>query len=464
MTSDLTRRDLLKGFAGTTALLTTGALTGGCESLLRKIRNRPVRRDISTLGTSHPIVETYRDAVSAMRMLGSGDGRSWARQAQIHFDHCPHGNWFYFEEICRELTGHEDFALPYWNWQKNPSIPAHFWGGSGNPLFHSPRTATQTSTAPDWAVGAPVIEGILDEPNFIVFGSGPSSSGELESTPHNTIHGFVGGTMGSYHSPLDPVFWCHHNMVECLWLEWNRRGHANPNDPAWTQHAFNGQFFDRNGASVDTSVLATLLLPIFAYRFDDASKGEGDRFRLDREALRRLLEEGAEVRIDVRERFSMAQGLEVAVARPATPRMEIEPGALRAMVEEAAPDERLFLMVRDVTPPEDEDFFVRVFVGEVADPPDDPLGDPRYAGSFAFFADSEAPHREHAPSFRVDLTDAVRRVAERGELGGEAMGVTLVAVPFEGRTPSTRSFRVGTLEAVRSVITPSEPVARGGRY
>lgn len=474
MTVDITRRDLLKGTAGATALFATGALTGGCESLLDAIRNRPVRRDIATLGSNHSIVQTYRAAVSAMQGLPSNDGRNWDAQAQIHYDHCPHGNWFflpwhraylyYFEEICRELTGNENFALPYWNWQKDRSVPSHFWGGSGNPLFHSPRTATPASTAPSWAVGPSVIEGILDEPNFIVFGSGPSSTGELEGTPHNTIHGFVGGTMGGYHSPLDPVFWCHHNMVECLWVEWNRRGHGNPNDPAWTGQSFDGQFVDRDGSSVDISVFATLLLPILAYRFDDAEKGEEDRFLLDRDALRTLLEEGTDVRIDVRERFSMARELAITVDRPSTESMEIEPGVVRAMVDEAAANERLFLMVGDVTPPEDEDFFVRVFVGDVDDPPGDPLGDPRYAGSFAFFTDSEAPHREHAPSFRVDLTDAVRRMASQGELGGGPMGVTLVAVPFEGREPRTRTLRVGTLEATRSVITPSQPVVRGGRY
>src|SRR5262245_36398145 len=94
--------------AGVVSLL---MLTGGCAGLIHAIRHRPVRRDISKLPANHPIIETYKAAVSAMKALPSSDPRNWTRQAQIHFDHCPHGNWYFlpwhraylflFEQICR---------------------------------------------------------------------------------------------------------------------------------------------------------------------------------------------------------------------------------------------------------------------------------------------------------------------------------------------------------------------------
>ena len=56
-----------------------------------------------------------------MIALPAADGRSWNKQALIHNNHCTHGNWwflpwhraylFYFEAICRKLTGNNDFAL-----------------------------------------------------------------------------------------------------------------------------------------------------------------------------------------------------------------------------------------------------------------------------------------------------------------------------------------------------------------
>jgi tyrosinase len=129
------RREFLKGLGAASAvsLLT---LTGGCDQLIDIIEHRPVRRDISKLTANDPIIQTYQAAVTAMKGLGSSDGRNWTNQALIHFNHCPHGNWYFlpwhrayllaFEQICRQLTGNNDFALPYWNWTANPSVPAVF--------------------------------------------------------------------------------------------------------------------------------------------------------------------------------------------------------------------------------------------------------------------------------------------------------------------------------------------------
>ena len=106
-----TRRDFLKGMGLTSLAIATGA----CESCYNKIKDRPTRRNIANLAANDPIIQTYRDAVSKMQALPPGDGRNWTKQAEIHNNHCVHGNWwflpwhraylFYFEAICRKLTG-----------------------------------------------------------------------------------------------------------------------------------------------------------------------------------------------------------------------------------------------------------------------------------------------------------------------------------------------------------------------
>ncbi len=138
----ITRRRLIEA----AMTLAAGTAVGGCpctpgsvcEKLLEAIRNRPTRRNIALLEGNSPTIEAFRDAVAAMKALPTSDGRNWERQAQIHQEHCPHGNWlflpwhraylYYFERICRELSGMSDFALPYWHWGKSPQIPAVFWG------------------------------------------------------------------------------------------------------------------------------------------------------------------------------------------------------------------------------------------------------------------------------------------------------------------------------------------------
>jgi tyrosinase len=263
------------------------------EMLLDKIKNRPVRRDISSLDASDPVLESFREAITAMKALPSSNNRSWAKQAEIHgtiaggFNFCTHGNWlflpwhraylFYFEEICRELSGDDSFGLPYWNWTDNPQVPAVFWNSS-DPLFHSPRTATPSSTANPAIVGQANIDSILSTTNFEVFASDKinctvsqntsAGYGPLEGGPHNYIHGFVGGTMGSGASPLDPVFWTHHNRIEQLWVEWNiTRGNPNTSDSDWTCRSFS-EFYNRDGNPVEISVPVMMLFPLLSYRFD----------------------------------------------------------------------------------------------------------------------------------------------------------------------------------------------------
>ena len=245
---------------------------------------RPTRRNIATLANGDATLVAFREAVRQMKALPDSDRRSWRNQALIHQNFCPHGNWLFlpwhraylhfFEEICKELTHDERFALPYWNWTLNTSIPEVFWDAPANPLFHPGRVATpasQTGAPTD----APTLNGILDETNFQLFGSGSialeasqrdfSFYGPLEGTPHNYVHGFVGGDMGSFMSPLDPIFWCHHNMIEALWFEWNvRRSNPNPSEAAWADRVFT-EFCDRRGLPVRVSVKETLLYPAEAY-------------------------------------------------------------------------------------------------------------------------------------------------------------------------------------------------------
>lgn len=124
------RRGFLKGIGGAAMGLVLASSLGGCESILQAIRNRPTRRRLNANSAAvQADVQTYRAAVAAMQALPASDPRHWAKQAGIHgtvsggFNLCQHGtphffSWhraylFYFEEICRQLTGEKRFALPY---------------------------------------------------------------------------------------------------------------------------------------------------------------------------------------------------------------------------------------------------------------------------------------------------------------------------------------------------------------
>ena len=288
----LTRRQFLTFCSLLTGAGLAGSALSACDpedlaGLLEQINNRPVRREITGLAPTDSIIQSYGAAITAMKALPTSDARNWTRQAQIHNDTCRHRSWLFFpwhraylytfERICRELSGDQAFALPYWNWTANPQIPAVFWDTS-SPLFHSPRSANASSTASALSVGSQVIDNILQVTNFLTFAGqavplndtalfGPGA-GTVEGTPHNYIHGFVGGTMASFMSPLDPVFWTHHNRIDELWVEWNIiRGNPNTNASDWTQTVFN-DFPDADGNAIQISVFETILYPLLSYRFD----------------------------------------------------------------------------------------------------------------------------------------------------------------------------------------------------
>jgi tyrosinase len=459
----VSRREFLR-LAGFTGLaLGMEVFLGSCEPLIGKIANRPVRRNLASLSATDPIIVAYKDAVTQMKNLPASDPRSWAAQAQIHFDHCPHGNWFflpwhraylyYFEKICRELSGMADFALPYWNWSANPQVPGVFWGSS-NPLFDASRSASQTSAAATEFVGPAVLETILSETNFLLFASGSAvgqrdftSYGALEGRPHNYIHGFVGGTMGTFQSPLDPVFWTHHNMIDYCWVNWNiDRGNPNTDSSDWINFNFNGNFVDETGVSAEINVLETLLMPLFTYRYEESAIGSSssdEAPEMSQEALETFLETGADVQVEFLAQSELSQGATVQLNRPLAETLAIDPSAV-STIQEDGEDLRLLLTVGEVAMPGGGDFFVRVFVNKPDATANTPIEDPHYAGSFAFFMDSQHAHQGERPDFIVDLTNTVRRLG--GDMDQEKVDIQLVPVALPGREPAVQSFELESLQ------------------
>lgn len=467
----LSRREFVKG-ASAFGAISLIAWSGGCESC--NVQNRPTRRNISNLAASDPIIQTYKAAVAAMKALPSSDPRNWTQQANIHFNHCTHGNWFflpwhryyllYFERICRKLTGDNGFALPYWNWTTHPGVPDVFWDTS-SPLYDPNRGVTQADQAdPSW-VGASVIQNILNEPNFNIFASGPpvggqlhfaTNTGILEGNPHNNIHGWIDSTdMGTFMSPLDPVFWTHHNMLDCLWVDWNiNLGNANTNDPAWGNQQFS-DFVDENGNPVTITVVDSVLLPIFVYQFEPCAPGEaGQAQRRSRNELEKFLRAGAPSKFEFVKKFELGQAITVEVGKSATGTIKVEPEAFRSVLE--GNRNLAVLTVSDVEIPSKRDFFVRVFVNKPDASTQTPIDDAHYAGSFAFFFDEAAMKGHDGESamterpkagYLVDMTPTLKKLNQAASLPSGQVDVSLVPVPYAHREAAGQSLTVGRLEA-----------------
>ena len=467
--SIFSRRDFMRGL-GAFGATTLTLWLGGCEACLTQIQNRPTRKNIANLAPTDPIIQTYKAAVAAMKALPGSDPRNWLNQANIHFNNCTHGNWFflpwhrgyllYFERICRKLTGVSDFALPYWNWTTHPAIPDPFWDTT-SPLYDSNRGVTQSMQAdPSW-VGAPVIQNILSQ-SFNLFASGPPVGGELhfatntgmlEGTPHNSIHGWIDSSdMGTFQSPRDPVFWTHHNMLDCLWVDWNiNLNNPNTNDPSWTNQQFN-DFFDENGNPAGITVIDTVLYPIFLYQFEPCGPTEM-MSKMTKTQLEQFLKAGAPSKWEVSKHFELVQSLRAEVGKVATGSIKIEPNAFSSALESAGKT-AVVLTLGEVEIAEKHDFFVRVFLNKPDASAQTPIDDPHYAGSFALFSDESAMKNHQSKDaagrpkagFLVNITPTLRKLNQAGSLSGAKVDVHLVPMPYERRETAGQQLTIGKLE------------------
>lgn len=185
----------------------------------------------------NPVLDTYARGVQMMKDLDGADGptpQSWMWAANTHgmeivpaprptWGQCQHQALFFlpwhraylawFEGTIRQLTGEDDWALPYWNYSDPASdrkLPAEFTVQTrtvdgqvvDNPLFSPNRN-------PDAIPSDDVdLRSALRQPNFVLrmdYGFGgvlpDQYTGLAERLPHNYVHGDIGGQAGDMGSP-----------------------------------------------------------------------------------------------------------------------------------------------------------------------------------------------------------------------------------------------------------------------
>jgi hypothetical protein len=233
-----------------------------------------LRKNIRNLTTTE--LQGFRDAVAAMQALPATDPCSWEFQANIHYNMCNHSvdywlPWhrmylYYFEKILVGHSGGKLKGLPYWDYARSTqtTFPASFYpstytsGGSTfpNALYYTPRTNVTSSS---FALSFSSTDPATANSNLVFNGF----SGSLQGAPHNYVHGAIGGTMGNFHSPLDPIFWVHHCVLDRLWQKWLALGGGRSNpigDPMWMNTAFTFYDYD-NGCAQATLKVKDVLDP-----------------------------------------------------------------------------------------------------------------------------------------------------------------------------------------------------------
>ena len=470
--NNMNRRVFVKGIGLVSASLLLGTL-GGCEELAEEIRNRPTRR---RLRTGSPEVDadiaTYRQAVTLMKGLPSSDPRNWAVQAAIHgtalggFNLCQHGtphffSWhraylFYFEKICQKLTGNPHFGLPYWNWNQNPDL---------NPAFLDTTSVlylarVNTSVAALSAVSTAELAPIFTDTDFYTFWP------QIEGTPHNSVHSFVGDTMGGGGSAMDPIFWTHHCMVDYCWDKWNiDMGNNNPSDPTWNGTSWN-YFVDGDGHATTMTAGITTLMPLLSYQYEHSDIGTpvpalSIKTKAEFNKVQDRLKKGADIKFIIKNRIPVVGKTTLSIGRPFTVEPKVSAGDLAVIINNDATKDHVFVSINYVQLPAESDFFVRVFINLPDANSSTPVADPHYAGSFAFFGTpmpeksmtAGMPAHKHVPKFLVNITPTLQKLRKNPQFDDRSkLSVQLVAVPFLGKfeNPATQLL----LDTVEIIVTP----------
>lgn len=473
------RRDLLKVClsAGVGALaLSTARTSRAQEPSPAPSPGTPplrVRCDVATLAPDGPEIKAYKAGVAAMKKRPAGAFDNWATQAGIHQNFCPHGNdfflpWhraylYYFEQICRQASGDPSFQLPYWDWTTDPQLPAEFWGDASNPLFDGTRRIGPNDTADPDYVGPDVIDEILQLEDFYAFASaraqvscpppGPALQrkrcgyGLLEGRPHNYIHGWISGNMGTFLSPLDPIFWLHHCNIDRLWSAWNEQ-HANSDDPGWLGFEFPQNFYAADGGKVTVKVGSLLDTRALGYTYDRSN------LALPAPVPAPAPEQGLFPTEAVNARAAVGNapvGVRLSPGSELRARMNALVAATRATRSGT-----LRLTLAGVQPPRTPTG-VRVFVNCPYATANTPTNDPHYVGSFTFFEHGAGPgmsaaeHAEHSGgtrTFYLDAGPALRRLRRAKRFTGtEDVQVHFVPVPLR---------RTGRQDASAERVAPTK--------
>lgn len=439
----------------------TGSETQATAYPFPRFAKTRYRRSLREVVADPKALAKLTDAYGKLKKLPKDDPRSWCEQANLHYKHCSfpaggngqtpyylqvHFGWFFlpwhraylyfFESLLGSLIADESFALPYWDWSNDLTVPDVFFDPA-SPLYHSLRDvkkgqsilddlAVRDRTKPD------TIEAIKSIPYFYPllqnltgsFGGPPDSlesdtllQGALEANPHNAIHNWVGGDMGAFETAArDFLFFCHHANVDRLWAEWMQRpGHTNPSSQTWLTQWFN--FVDPKGQSVSITAADTVDFTRVNVLY------QPPQTQTERLAMLRAKKENPTV----------LEGRQVEV----TARLRIV-GEGRKRLAPAARRRTIRLTVDGFEAPDDAALRIHAFLNKEGADAKTPLTDEHYVGTFFIVpmqspnaARAGHPEKKHPHPPRTLNLDISERAA--GLLGGAAPKVTLVPVDRQGK-------------------------------
>lgn len=444
-----------------------------------------VRKDIWKLEADKPwddVTLAYAIGVRIMQERADDDPTSWKYQGAIHaaftnssaefHNRCQHHTWYFlpwhrmylywFEQMLRAAIATspdvdaevaKTWALPYWNYEgeaKTRSLPPAFReqtlpDGSANPLFveerdylndgneRMPTTAARSQRALDTVPFsnrlqpgmAPGFGGYVTQ--FHHWGELTTASGAVEATPHNTVHGEVGGLMGDPRTaPLDPIFWLHHCNIDRLWAIWDADTRPFHEDPSGDWLAFEFRFHDAKGVpqtSIPKNFVDTEALD---YTYEELSRPTARRRgRVPTDPPPDTPPELVGATEDKFELAGQPLTVEVPISEPTGPARRRGARGIEAGDKEA----RVYLNVENIEAERNPGGNYGVYIN-LPDEDEDPTNDDFHVGNISFFGIEYTSDRDQDTAggggmrYAFDITDLVHELQDQNRWDPERVKVT----------------------------------------
>jgi hypothetical protein len=395
MFDPLTRRRFLKQAASSICAILAS------KSATARSAQPVVRKEIRSLRPAE--LESFRRAFRQLQRLSTvGDYQDLAGYHGMprwlcHDDHTVFLPWhrayiFFFEAALRRID--PGVALHYWDWTSPESIT------SGIPLaFSDPTCEIDGQIVPN-----PLYSAKIGVDGFTPTQRWPQPPSELQwlaqmvndsyaetsyhgfnnaiNGPHGSLHGWVGGHMGSVQfAAFDPIFWCHHANVDYQWARW--QAGANGSDPP--------------------AEIASKIMPGFDMAVEKVVDYE----------------------------YKLGYSYEGLTPAPTLSLVQLteKSATIKAAVGDIQPKGKVFLVLHGLRIGA-ESYWIRVFVNQPkADANTKTNGNPNYAGAFGLFGFGHRRGMHHADAVDgpvLDLTATIARLAQDPK-----QEVTITLVPFD---------------------------------
>jgi tyrosinase len=151
---------------------------------------------------------TYQEFVDIhIQAMTTPEGHMWGAHGGSNF--LPWHREYLVELENRMRLFNPLVTIPYWDWANDP-LPAELsdpqdladWGITRNDPIGPMPSQTQ-------------VNNVMAETTWDGFRT------RLEGI-HDRVHISVGGQMGTASSPLDPIFWLHHAVIDKIWADWQK--------------------------------------------------------------------------------------------------------------------------------------------------------------------------------------------------------------------------------------------------